>query len=224
MIIVSHALSYSFTTERWSRLPSRCLHVCEERNRKQNCKCCDKGQFNIFSEAYFLEVIAPLRKSTMLTSWKWGGIRPCQSLWLFLLLVCLLTLPKDLKRNKYLSSRLLFPLFKNVSAWSRNWTACVTELLGAWLAMLWNSHNQNLLNIFWARDTALRILFDTPNEPLKQVSGAPAWLSRFTVGEFEPCIRLCADRAEPAWDYLSLSLCPSCALSVSLKRNKWIQT
>ena len=27
-----------------------------------------------------------------------------------------------------------------------------------------------------------------------------------TVQEFEPCIGLCADSAEPAWDSLSLSL------------------
>ena len=63
--------------------------------------------------------------------------------------------------------------------------------------------------------------------------GAPEWLSRlgiwllvlaqvmisFMVCEFEPRIGLCADSAEPAWDSLSLSLCPSpaSALSVSLK-------
>ena len=30
-----------------------------------------------------------------------------------------------------------------------------------------------------------------------------------TVPEIEPCIRLCADSTEPAWDSLSPSLCPS---------------
>ena len=52
-------------------------------------------------------------------------------------------------------------------------------------------------------------------EPL----GAPGWLSQLkhrtlgfgsghdlAVREIEPCIRLCADSAEPAWDILSLSL------------------
>ena len=41
-----------------------------------------------------------------------------------------------------------------------------------------------------------------------------------TVLEFEPCIRLCADSEEPAWDSLS-SLCPSPApvLSFSKKIN-----
>ena len=42
------------------------------------------------------------------------------------------------------------------------------------------------------------------------------------VGEFKPCVRLCADSVEPAWDSLSPSLCPSTAhsLSLSLKVNK----
>ena len=34
----------------------------------------------------------------------------------------------------------------------------------------------------------------------------------FTVCEFEPCIRLCADITESAWDSLSLPF-PTCALS-----------
>ena len=34
-----------------------------------------------------------------------------------------------------------------------------------------------------------------------------------TVREFEPCIGLHADSGQPAWDSLSLSLCPSWALS-----------
>ena len=34
-----------------------------------------------------------------------------------------------------------------------------------------------------------------------------------TVHEFEPCIELCADSAEPAWDYLSACVC-------SLSQNK----
>ena len=42
-----------------------------------------------------------------------------------------------------------------------------------------------------------------------------------TVLEFKPCIGLCIDSAEPAWDSLSHSPCPSpaCALSASLKIN-----
>ena len=45
-------------------------------------------------------------------------------------------------------------------------------------------------------------------------------ISRFRG--FEPRVRLCADSAEPAWDSLSLSLCPSpaYAVSLSLKINK----
>ena len=44
-----------------------------------------------------------------------------------------------------------------------------------------------------------------------------------TVHEFEPCIRLCAERVEPAWDSLSLpSLCPysACSLSQTNKLEK----
>ena len=43
-----------------------------------------------------------------------------------------------------------------------------------------------------------------------------------TVQEFEPHIGICADGAEPAWDALSLSLCPSPAhvISLSLSNNK----
>ena len=45
-----------------------------------------------------------------------------------------------------------------------------------------------------------------------------------TVHEFEPCVRLCADRVETAWDSVSLALCSSPAfslsLSLSLKINK----
>ena len=37
-----------------------------------------------------------------------------------------------------------------------------------------------------------------------------------TVCEFEPCIGLYADRVDPAWDSLSLSLCPSPAHACSL--------
>ena len=36
------------------------------------------------------------------------------------------------------------------------------------------------------------------------------------VCEFEPRVRLCADSAEPAWDSLSPSLCPSPAHVLSL--------
>ena len=51
--------------------------------------------------------------------------------------------------------------------------------------------------------------------------GAPGWLSwpvvqpdfgsghDLEVPETEPCITLCADSTDPAWDSLSLSLCPS---------------
>ena len=35
-----------------------------------------------------------------------------------------------------------------------------------------------------------------------------------TVREFEPRVGLCADSAEPAWDSLSLSLCPSSLVHV----------
>ena len=43
-----------------------------------------------------------------------------------------------------------------------------------------------------------------------------------TVREFQPRVWLCADSVEPAWDSLSLSLCPSPAraLSLSLKINQ----
>ena len=45
-----------------------------------------------------------------------------------------------------------------------------------------------------------------------------------TVCEFEPCVRLCADSGEPAWDSVSPSLCflttCSLAFSLSLKRKK----
>ena len=43
-----------------------------------------------------------------------------------------------------------------------------------------------------------------------------------TVCEFEPCIGLCAENPEPAWDSLSASLSapPSLALSLCLKINK----
>ena len=42
-----------------------------------------------------------------------------------------------------------------------------------------------------------------------------------TVPEIEPCIRLCADSSEPAWDSLSLSLslCPFPTHVVSVKIN-----
>ena len=38
-----------------------------------------------------------------------------------------------------------------------------------------------------------------------------------TVQEMEPCVRLWADSAEPAWDSFFLSLCPSSAHSLTLK-------
>ena len=41
-----------------------------------------------------------------------------------------------------------------------------------------------------------------------------------TVCEFEPHVGLCTDRAEPAWDSLSLSLCPSPVHAVPLSLNK----
>ena len=45
------------------------------------------------------------------------------------------------------------------------------------------------------------------------------------VYEFEPHVRLCTDNAEPAWDSLSICLCPSLlvhvlSLSLSLSQNK----
>ena len=42
------------------------------------------------------------------------------------------------------------------------------------------------------------------------------------VGEFKPCVGLCDDSAERAWDSASPSLCPSPAhsLSLSLSQNK----
>ena len=39
-----------------------------------------------------------------------------------------------------------------------------------------------------------------------------------TVREFEPRVGLCADSAEPAWDSLSSSLCPSPARAVALSQ------
>ena len=43
-----------------------------------------------------------------------------------------------------------------------------------------------------------------------------------TVHQFKPGAGLCADSTEPAWDSLSLSLCPShaCALSQNKLKNK----
>ena len=47
-----------------------------------------------------------------------------------------------------------------------------------------------------------------------------AWVAQLvkdlTVREFEPRVGLCTDSTEPAWDSVSLSLCPSPALSLSL--------
>ena len=44
----------------------------------------------------------------------------------------------------------------------------------------------------------------------------------FTLHEIKPCTGLCANSSEPAWDSLSLSLCPSpalvCVLSFSLNK------
>ena len=39
-----------------------------------------------------------------------------------------------------------------------------------------------------------------------------------TVCEFESCVGLCADGADPAWDSLSLSLCPTPARTLSLSK------
>ena len=41
-----------------------------------------------------------------------------------------------------------------------------------------------------------------------------------TVPEFESCIGLCDDSAEPAWDSLSLPLSASPMLALSIKINK----
>ena len=40
------------------------------------------------------------------------------------------------------------------------------------------------------------------------------------VPEFEPGVGLCADSMEPAWDSVSLPLCPSPAHSLSLSKIK----
>ena len=60
--------------------------------------------------------------------------------------------------------------------------------------------------------------------------GAPGWLSGLSVRlgfssrhdlmvhEFEPCVGLCADSVEPAWDSLSSSLYAPPLLSPSLSR------
>ena len=65
---------------------------------------------------------------------------------------------------------------------------------------------------------------------LKIILGAPGWLSRLSiclwlghdlmVHEFEPCVRLCADSVEPAWDSVSPSLCYSTTHFLSLSQNK----
>ena len=52
--------------------------------------------------------------------------------------------------------------------------------------------------------------------------GSVGYMSDFGSGDdlrvrgFEPRVRLCADSTEPAWDSLSLSLCPFHAFSLSL--------
>ena len=60
----------------------------------------------------------------------------------------------------------------------------------------------------------------------------PGWLSwldswrdfssrhDLTLREFQPHVRHCADSTEPAWDFLSPSLCPFPARACSLKINK----
>ena len=62
--------------------------------------------------------------------------------------------------------------------------------------------------------------YHMPSSLLKATQRAPAWVAQsverpaldfgsgheLMVCEFEPRIRLCADRAEPAWNFLSLSL------------------
>ena len=63
--------------------------------------------------------------------------------------------------------------------------------------------------------------------------GVPEWLSQFkcttldsnsdhnlTICEFEPCVGLCAESVEPAWDSLSLSAPPQLVCLLSLKINK----
>ena len=57
------------------------------------------------------------------------------------------------------------------------------------------------------------------------LGGSVGWAADFGSGHdlavrgFEPHVGLCADSAEPAWDFLFLSLCTSPALSLSLKIN-----
>ena len=36
-----------------------------------------------------------------------------------------------------------------------------------------------------------------------------------TICEFKPCVRFCTDSVEPAWDYLSFSLCSSLSCSLN---------
>ena len=61
------------------------------------------------------------------------------------------------------------------------------------------------------------------NVLLGHLGGSVGWAPDFgsghdlTVCEFEPHIKLCADSMEPALDSLSPSLCPSTALSLSVK-------
>ena len=58
--------------------------------------------------------------------------------------------------------------------------------------------SKRLIKIFWNRDTWVAQSVKCP--ALDFGSGHDP-----TVGEIEPCIGLCADSAEPAWDSLSLS-------------------
>lgn len=111
------------------------------------CKHCEKGQLTTYSlrnffrgcrsykEKYHVYFLERQRYKTMPNT-------------VFLFLFVFLTLPKELKRNEYLSLRVLFLFLKNVSAWPRNWSTSIAEFLAAWLVMPQNSYNQNLLSIF----------------------------------------------------------------------------
>ena len=89
-----------------------------------------------------------------------------------------------------------------------------------------------------ARAGSLCCRSSTPHQPslLKNHEFRGAWVSQsvkrptldlcsghdLMVHEFEPHVRLCTASAEPPWDPLSSSLCPSpaCALSRSRSQNK----
>ena len=69
---------------------------------------------------------------------------------------------------------------------------------------------------------SVNIIRQCENAQETELIGAPGWLSRLSmrllilaqvmisqVRGFKPCVGLCVDGAEPSWDSLSPSLCPS---------------